>query len=106
MRRKRRRSRFDDAVCAVAFAIAVKRVDQVGKGFECLAGDAFKGARADMRGNDNLGMVEQRMVGRWWFLVEDVGSVTGEFSGIEGCEDCCLVDQFAAAGIDDPSSVG
>lgn len=45
------------------------------------------------------------MVGRWWFFVEDVGCVASEFSGVKGCDDVGLVNEFATAGVEEPGVV-
>ena len=93
-------------VGAIAFALTFKCVYEVGEGFHRLPGDAFKGPRADVWCDDHLRMMQQWVLGWRGFLVEHVGGVTGELSGIQGCDHGRLVDEFSPAGVDEPSSIG
>ena len=57
---------LDHAVGAVCVALAGEGIDEIGEGFHGLARDGLVSARADVRGDDDLGMVEQRVIGGGW----------------------------------------
>ena len=93
---------LDHAVGAVCVALAGEGVDEIGEGFHGLARDGLVGALSDMRSDDDLGMVEQWVIGGGWFLVKDIGGVTGELAGIESDDHIGLGNEFAAAGVHEP----
>ena len=53
-----------------------------------------------MRGDDHSGMVEERRVGRWRFLFEDIEGSAGDETGVEGLRERRFVDQVAAGNVD------
>ena len=66
-----------------------------------LALHAFVGARADVRGEDDVGQPEQRVIGGRGLLVEHVGGVGEQVLGLERGDQCFEVNQLAAPGVDD-----
>ena len=94
--------KLNHGVGAVALTLAIEGVDEVGERFHGLPWHAFKGPRADVRGDDDLGVVEQWVVCGWGLFVQHIGGVTSEFPGIQRGDDGGLVDEFATAGVDEP----
>ena len=62
------------------------------------------GAGADVRGDDDVGQAEERVVGRRGLLVEHVGGVGEQVIGLERGDEGIEVHEFTATGVDDDSA--
>ena len=97
--------RLNHTVGAIRVAFAFERVDEIVERFHRLALDALEGPRADVRSDDDFGVVQQWVVCGRGLFGENVGGITGEFARVQGGDDGVLVDEFTAAGVDDPRAV-
>ena len=73
-----------------------------------LGGDGqlgLSGAGAEVRRQDDIRQLEQRMVGRRRLLHEDVKGGAGEVAGLQRIGECFFVDDAAASAVDDASAL-
>ena len=94
------RKLFEEAVGAENIGVSREEVDQIIEAAIGLALHGFMGAGADMAGDDAVGCADEDVVGGGRFGVEDVGSVSANFAGFEGCGHVVGVHEFATGAVD------
>ncbi len=80
---------------------AFEEQEEIFSGHGSLANDALVGAGGDVRSDDGIGCLKERMIGGGGFNVEDVGTVASELASFEGFDDGFGLDQFAPAAVDE-----
>ncbi len=96
---------FQQAVGAEDVIGSGEEVDEVVEAAVGLTLHGLVGAGADVAGDDTVGRADEDVIGGGWLGVEDVGSVSADFAGLEGGGHVVGVDEFATGAVDDNNVV-
>ena len=84
---------------------ASEEINRVVEASVGLALDRFVSAGSDVRRDDAIGGTDENVTGRWWFGVENVGSIPAYLATLESAGDVVGVDEFAAGAVEDNDPV-
>src|ERR1700732_3930578 len=84
----------------LTYRITVERAQDVVRGLFAHPVDGLPGDARNMRGDDDIGKLEQRMGDGRRLLLENIEARAGEFAGRERVVECGFNDDAAARGID------